>query len=232
MIIFYNFKNRSLVFFVIFFIISVLIFFSSCLSSYRTLFIANNNETDQIELHIKDIFQEDIIRSFENHGYNYNSLFIYSVLQQMFEESNICFFMIYSEDNTTQDALKEIAIIESAEKASSFAIKKSEEILSNDSSNIEAAEKIFILSFSVKQLLINCIKNIDPLKEELEQIIEEKRWDMEYEEEEDYELFFDIIKLENGVSCLNKIKRTLLINIEEVTKIADKTINYIKHYSD
>jgi len=189
-------------------------------------------ETEQVELQIKDIFQEEIIKSIEIHGYNYNSLIIYSILQKMFEESNIGFSMTYSDDNMTQDIMKEIAIIESAEKASSFAIKKSEEIFSNNGSNNEEAEKLFILAFSVKQLLINCVKNIDPLKEEIEQVIEEKKWDMEYEEEEDYELFFDIIKLENGVSYLTKIKRTLLINIEEVTKIADITRTYMKHYGD
>jgi len=225
LIIFYNYKNLSSFFFTIFFAISVLLFSFSC----GTLNIMNNMETEQIELHIKDIFQDDIIKSFEIHGYNYNSLIIYSILQEMFEKSNIYFSMTYSDDNITQDIMKEIAIIESAEKASSFVIEKYKAAFANGAETSDSAEKLFILSFATKQLLINCVKNIDPLKEEIEQVIEEKKWDMEYDEEDDYELFFDIIKLENGIFYLNKIKRTLLKNLEEVTKIADKALSYQYH---
>ena len=223
MIIFYNYKNLSLCLLIAIFIFSISIF--SC----ESLYITGNRETDLTELHIKDIFQED---SLKIPGYNYDNLTIYSVLQEMFEEIPIRFFMAYSDDDTMQELMKEIAIIESAEKAYSFSIKKAKEITEKNGSSIEAVEKSFILFSSVKQLLINCLKNIDPLKEEIEQIIEEKRWDMEYEEEEDFELFFDIIKLENGISYLNKIKRTLSNNIVEISRITDKTETNMKHYSN
>jgi hypothetical protein len=230
-----------------FFLISVLIF--SC----ETFNITGNREADLVELHITDIFQEDIlalfcdtlrsvaapsaaslpqINSAEIRGYNYTSSIIYSVLQEMFEESSIRFFMSYSDDDAIQEVMKEIAIIESAEKAYSFSIKKHEEIMANNDTSIKTAEKMFILSFSVKQLLINCEKNIDPLKEQIEQTIEEKKWDMENQEEDNSELFFELIELENGISYLNKIRKTISKNIAEISKIADKTKTYMKQYSD
>ena len=210
----------------IFLITVISISFCSC----ETLFKASNGETDLIELNIKDIFQEDSIKI---PGYNYDNLTIYSVLLEMFEEPPVRFFMDSSDDNTIQEAMKEIAIIESAEKACSFSIKKYEETRVNDVRFRESAEKLFILFSSVKQLLINCVKNIDPLKEEIEQIIEEKKWDMGNQDEEEYtDLFFDIIKLENGISYLNKVKKILSRNIVEMGKIADKTEIYLNQQSN
>jgi len=227
-------KNLSLVFLiVIFFIIPVLFF--SCAWVFP---IADNRTSDIAELHIRDIFHkdiiEDIIKLFEIYGYNYNSSAVYSVLQEMFQESSVSFFMRSSDDDAIQEVMKELAVIRSAEKAFSFAIKKSQEIFTGNNvntANIEAIEKLFILSFSVKQLLSNCVKNINSLREQIEQLIEEKTWDMEYQEE-DSDLFFDIIELENGVTYLNRIRRTLLNNIAEISKTIDKTELYLKHHSD
>ena len=210
MTIFYNCKKRSLAFF----IICASIFICSC----ETLNFANYTETDLVEISIKDIFNKDII---EITGSDYN------LLQEIFEESNIRFFMPYNDDNAMQDILKEIAIVESAEKVSAFTIKYSEEFFTKNTGDIKAGEKLFNLSFSVKALLIFCVKNIDPLKEEIEQIIEEKKWDMEYSEDADADLdasdlFFDIIKLENSIAYLNGIKKQLSKNIILINTILDK----------
>ena len=227
-------KNLSLVFSIIIFFM-ILVSFFSCAWVFP---VANNRSADMAELHIRDIFQkniiEDIIKLLELRGYNYNSSAVYSVLQEAFHDSSVRFFMLYSDDDTIQEAMKELAVIKSAEKAYSFAVKKSQEILTGNNANIaniEAIEKLFILSFSAKQLLINCVKNINPLREQIEQLIEEKTWDMEYQEE-DSDLFFDIIELENGVTYLNRIRRTLLNNIAEISKTIDKTELYLKHHSD
>ena len=223
MIIFYNCKNLPL----LFLMLCVLLFFCSC----ETLKFADNAETYQVELNIKDIFTNDM----PDHEYN--------LLQKIFEESNIRFFMSYNDDNTMQDVLKEIAIVESAEKTALFTIKKAEELFASNinditagniepdgiyPTDIERAEKLFLLAFSVKQLLIKCIKNIPSLTDEIEQIIEEKKWEMEYDADTDAdmdasELFFDIIRLENSVSYLNSVKKTLTKNIAELNNIVNKT---------
>jgi hypothetical protein len=67
----------------------------------------------------------------------------------------------------------------------------------------------------------------DEVKEEIEQIIEEKKWDMEYSEDADADmdtsdLFFDIIKLENSIAYLNGIKKQLSKNIILINTILDK----------
>ena len=240
--------------------IIIIIFVIPFLFSCETLFINSNKETDLTELNIKDIFTEDKLAIFCNlyagtlnsaldtasgtaqgaapntaPGLQTKSLspdYIYTVLEEMFFEADIRFFMSYNDDETMQEVLKEIAIIESAEKAYSFTIKKSEEITANRYMDIETIENLFILSFSVKQLLVNCVNNIDPLKEQIEEIIEEKRWDMEYQEEEDPELFFSILELENGISYLNKIKKTLSKNIIEISKTINKAENLLKQFNN
>ncbi|MCL2793180.1 MAG: hypothetical protein FWD87_08805 [Spirochaetaceae bacterium] len=238
MIIFYNYKK--LLFGAGLFITFVIMFLCSCATFPFGPSSGGSRDTDLVELHIRDIFQEDIIRTLRSRGYNYSTSIIYSLLQEMFEEASISFFMVYNEDDTMQEIMKELAIIESAEKAFEFSMKKSDgiftyngEVLADSTdTNNKAKEKLFILSFSVKQLLINCVQNIAPLREQVEQLIEEKRWDMEYQEDGDSDLFFDIIKLENSVSYLNKIRRTLLRNIAEISKIVEKAEVYMKHYSD
>ncbi len=209
------------------FIISI-IFLISCNSIYS----ASNIDPDLIELNITDIFSENIIdRLTQIPELNIDNYTAYSILNNLFEESGIYFFMPYNDNSETEDIVREIALIKSAAKASSFSIKKAGES-TTDNYSIEETKKLFILLFTVKQLLNNCIKNINPLIEKIEQFTEEKRWDFENEEEEESsDLFFEIIELENDVFYLRKVKKNLLKDIAEISKILVKIEISMKHYS-
>ncbi|MCL2293447.1 MAG: hypothetical protein FWC36_01055 [Spirochaetes bacterium] len=207
---------------------AVFLMLSILLFSCETFSVVGKRETHLIELHIRDVFREDVIKSAKP---GCNPSIIFSVLEEMFGAAGIRFFMTYSDDIAIQELMKEIAIIEAGEKASFFVIKKFEETSLSNKSNIEAAQKMLILSFVVKQLLIDSVKNLPFLIEQVEDLIEEIRWDMENQDEE-FDLFFDIIELENRLSYLSRIRRPLLRNTAEISTKIEKIENNLKHFND